>query len=128
MFIQEKAETTRTIWKFLIGGMVLMALFLGELGVLLIPIYAMMLVAASITTHSIWNGNFSQADTQEYREKAKRERLDTVIRNLSTQELQVLRERLTTGAINEDDLYDILGDEEGYYIDDDGELLLKNSG
>lgn len=52
-------------------------------------------------------------------EKRKRERIDTVLRDLSNDDLLALRERLQDGNINDEILYEHL-------IGDDGELIRRN--
>jgi len=51
-------------------------------------------------------------------EKRKRERLDEVLRNLSTEQLETLRDGLSSGAIDDERLR--------YMLDDDGELIERN--
>lgn len=58
----------------------------------------------------------SATDEQE---KRKRERIDTVLRDLSNDDLLALRERLQDGNINDEILYEHL-------IGDDGELIRRN--
>lgn len=50
--------------------------------------------------------------------KAKRERIDTMIRDMSDDELVDLKQRLSTGDYNEDSLLD--------YVSDDGELVMRS--
>ena len=49
--------------------------------------------------------------------KAKRERIDTMLRDMSDDELLELKQRLSTGDYNEDSLLD--------YVSDDGELVMR---
>ena len=112
MTIHEHAQTTRTIWKFIIIGMVVLAIFLSDLEGWLVVIYAMMLGAGVLATLAMWEGSLGKSLVdQERTEKQKRERLDNVLRELSTQELQILRQRLSEGAITDDDLHYLLGDD-----------------
>ncbi|GAB5494496.1 MAG: hypothetical protein Phog2KO_47110 [Phototrophicaceae bacterium] len=61
-----------------------------------------------------------QADTEaDNMEKRKRERIDTVLRDLSSDDLQSLRQRLQDGNIDDDLLYD-------HMVGDDGELIRRN--
>jgi hypothetical protein len=49
--------------------------------------------------------------------KSKRERIDNVLRDMSDTELLELKQRLTTGEINDENILDYLGD--------DGELVAR---
>jgi hypothetical protein len=53
-------------------------------------------------------------------EKRKRERLDVVLRDLSSEELMRLKERLSDGSVDDEDLYERM-------VGDDGELQVKRS-
>lgn len=52
-------------------------------------------------------------------EKRKRERIDTVLRDLSDEDLYILQQRLQDGNINDEILYE-------HMIGDDGELVRRN--
>ena len=52
-------------------------------------------------------------------EKRKRERIDSVLRDLSNDDLQSLRQRLQDGDIDNDLLYE-------HIVGDDGELIRRN--
>ena len=96
---------------FLSGGMA------GGLTVIHLAIAIVLIGAVVGMTGFLWrSGNFEASDMQEqYNEKAKRDRIESVLRNLSNDELTALKKRLSTGAIDDDVLYDYLGD--------DGELV-----
>ncbi len=51
-------------------------------------------------------------------EKRKRDRIDAVLRLLSSDDLERLRERLADGSVDDDVLYDMV-------VSDDGELVRK---
>jgi hypothetical protein len=53
-------------------------------------------------------------------EKRKRERLDSVLRDLSSEELMRLKERLSDGSVDDEDLYERM-------VGDDGELQVRRS-
>ena len=53
-------------------------------------------------------------------EKRKRERLDAVLRDLSSEDLMRLKERLMDGSVDDDVLYDRM-------VGDDGELQYKRA-
>jgi hypothetical protein len=96
---------------FLSGGMA------GGLTVIHLAIAIVLIGAVVGMTGFLWrSSNFEASDLQEqYNEKAKRDRIESVLRNLSNDELTALKKRLSTGAIDDDVLYDYLGD--------DGELV-----
>ncbi|GAB5494146.1 MAG: hypothetical protein Phog2KO_43610 [Phototrophicaceae bacterium] len=50
--------------------------------------------------------------------KAKREKIDTMLRDMSDDELLELKQRLSTGDYDEDALLD--------YVSDDGELVMRS--
>ena len=52
-------------------------------------------------------------------EKRKRERIDTVLRDLSDEDLYILQQRIQDGNINDEILYE-------HMIGDDGELVRRN--
>ena len=76
------------------------------------------LMAGTIATGAIWNmdGSSNQSADISEQEKAKRERIDAVIRDLSSEELIALKSRLSDGTINDDVLYERMA------LSDDGEL------
>lgn len=86
---------------------------------------ALMLAAGVLVSGFIWQGagkSSSAADprmaaTDAEIEKAKRERIEMVLRDLSDEQLEVLRQRLATRAITDEDLR--------YMLDDDGELRVR---
>ena len=57
--------------------------------------------------------------TTEDVEKRKRERIDSVLRDLSNEDLLVLQQRLQDGNIDDDLLYE-------HIVGDDGELIRRN--
>jgi hypothetical protein len=86
-----------------------------------------LLIATPLLAHLIslvWRYSLVLIDEQEEGseslEKRKRERLDSVLRALSDEDLLHLKKRLVDGSLNDDLLYeDMLGD--------DGELLVEES-
>lgn len=121
LLIKERAATVRRIWGFLIFGMIALSIFMGEVGGLLLPIFLVMIIGGIISTAVVWNSGTDLVErhlNDEYHaEKAKRDRLDSVLRTLSNDELYRLRERLSTGEIDDDQL--------AYMIGDDGELIQR---
>ncbi len=74
-------------------------------------IFALALVGSSLSVY--WTRRNANDDTA----KAKRERIDTMLRDMSDDELLELKQRLSTGDYNEDSLLD--------YVSDDGELIMR---
>lgn len=77
------------------------------------------LIAGTISTGLIWSmdGSSNQSATMTDQEKVKRERIDTVLRDLSSEELIALKNRLSDGIVDDDLLYDRMR------LSDDGELV-----
>lgn len=72
--------------------------------------------ASSSTVNQSLNDNYANEQ-----EKRKRERIDNVLRDLSTEDLEALKQRLADGLIDDDMLEErIVG------IGDDGELITKS--
>lgn len=115
---EERIKLTRFIWGMMIVGVVLgsmvLAPFLGDdiLGMVFI-----MVAGAVFTTGLIWNWGRLPMTAQEASEKQKRDRLDAVLRDLSDSQLQILRERLAAGDIDDEKL--------SYMLGDDGELMRR---
>lgn len=91
--------------------------------------------AASIGTFTLWHALFAfitlglaiggtpimlnwQSDTEL--EKAKRQRIDNLLRDMSDDDLVALKQRLSDGNVGEDSILD--------FISDDGELVVRNNG
>jgi hypothetical protein len=119
-----RAAATVIMWIAYLG-MVWTAMIFGQLGAWaillafvlmmpLIPISAMMWGA--IGGHS--NRDEKQVSWDEV-EKRKRDRLDAVLRNLSNEDLERLKQRLSDGTVNDSKLYQNL-------VGDDGELVDYN--
>lgn len=79
----------------------------------------LLLVSTVITTGFFWNwGRLpaeARADHGIEAEKAKRDRLDSVLRELSDAQLRTLRDKLSTGELNEEHI--------SYMLGEDGELI-----
>jgi hypothetical protein len=118
MNAQDRIKMTRYIWTAAIVGMIISSAILGRyLDEGVIGIIFLSLVAATITSGFIWNWGQLPMSSAEEQEKVKRERLDSVLRDLSDSQLQRLRERLSAGEITEEQL--------GYMLSDDGELVKR---
>ena len=97
-----------------------MALSVRELGGGIIPIAAFIFGAAIMLSGFIWQwGQKSNYPlVQEDSEKRKRERLDSVLRDMSDEDLIRLKERLVDGTVNDEVLYERM-------VGEDGELQYK---
>ncbi len=119
MDTKTRLETTKFIWAVL--AFVLAVLFIGagvgnglEAGHVIIGVAA--LIAGAISTGVIWNPDHVEGEIKGG-EKAKRERIETVLRDLSNEELIALKNRLANGSIDDDLLYERMA------LSDDGELI-----
>ena len=110
-----KIFLTIFIWLTTLGAFIAtMAITIDTIGAAIIPIVVFLFGAAIMTNGFIWQWG-QQANNhavQEQTEKKKRERLDSVLRNMSDEELISLKRRLADSDF---------GDER--IIDDEGELI-----
>lgn len=123
MDTKSRLEATKVMWGVLAA--VLVSLFISagvgnglETGHVIIAVVA--LIAGAISTGVIWNPDHAQnniSSESKSQEKVKRERLDSVLRDLSDEELLALKNRLSDGTIDDDLLY------EHMTLSDDGELI-----
>jgi len=107
-----------TIGLWFVSALVLGALFISAAaqGMLTpghIALALVILALASVGTTYLWR----QAGDETQPAKAKRERMDNLLRDLSAEELLDLRQRLTDGDLSEATTADYLGD--------DGELVQR---
>lgn len=63
--------------------------------------------------------NLAETSATDELEKRKRERIDTVLRDMSNEDLHILQQRLQDGNINDEVLYE-------HIVGDDGELIRRN--
>ncbi|MGB7338497.1 MAG: hypothetical protein WBC91_06355 [Phototrophicaceae bacterium] len=121
---ETRLQATRAVWTAL--GIALAFLFLSagigsglQTGHVILGVA--MVIAGMGSTSFIWTvGESARADTRAEianQEKAKRDRLDRVLRDLSDDDLMTLRQRLSDGSIDDDVLY------EQMTLSDDGELI-----
>ena len=116
--MQVKSIATVFIW---ITYMVLIFLGMESLGAWVSLLAFVLMMPMVVALGAMWGmfGNQSQSDEANQiadTEKRKRERLDTVLRDLSDEDLLMLRKRLQEGSIDDGVLYDRL-------IGDDGEIV-----
>jgi hypothetical protein len=113
-----KIFLTVFIWLTTMGAFVAtLAITIDTLGAAVIPIMVFLFGAAIMTNGFIWQWGQQSNNTavQEQAEKRKRERLDSVLRNMSDDELLSLKRRLAEGDFGDEPI-----------IDDDGELLYRD--
>ena len=110
--------TTVVLWLSYVGTII----FLGDIiGVLVIPVAAIMMVPLIVMMNFVW-GNSKQKSSRSERasntEKRKRQRVDSMLSDMSDDELFELRQRLQDGTYDEDYLYE-------HVVGDDGELVRR---
>ena len=116
-------ETSRgplSVMLWFISGIVLAALFIGsgmagELTIAHMIFAGLILTLAVIGTVAIW----TMPSLIENVGKAKRPRIDDMIRDMSDNELMELKKRLSDGDIDDEELLD--------YVSEDGELVFRES-
>ena len=118
-----RLQATKYIW--ITMGIALFSLFLSagianglEAGHVILGIT--LCIAGFLSTAVVWNKDDleeTSALNMGAREKAKRERIDEVLRDLSNEELFALKQRLSDGAIDDDLLYQRMT------LSDDGEIV-----
>ena len=113
----ERTFLTAMLW--FLSTIVLAALFIsaavqGELTVLHTGLAAVILGLAVIATPFLarWK------DAETLQEKAKRQHIDNIIRDMSDEELVTLKERLSAGNLSDEKIGDYLGS--------DGELVKRS--
>lgn len=118
-----RLQATRYIW--ITTGVSLFSLFLSAglasgLESTHVVLGIAICIASFLSTGSVWNwgevGESSAVDLQA-QEKAKRERIDGVLRDLSNEELIALKQRLSDGTVDDEMLYQRMT------LSDDGEIV-----
>ena len=119
-----RLEATRYIWTAFAAALI--ALFISGgmangIETAHVILGVVMTIACVGATGFIWNfGDYVETEMIEAAsagEKAKRDRIDRVLRDLSSDELANLKRRLSDGSIDDDLLY------EHMTLSDDGELV-----
>jgi type VI protein secretion system component VasK len=124
-----RAAATVIMWVTYLG-MIWASMTIGQLGAWaillafvlmmpLIPIMGMLWGAMPYVFGSESSKSQQQQTTLDEVEKRKRDRLDAVLRDLSDEDLQRLKRRLSDGTVDDSKLYQHL-------IGDDGELVDYN--
>lgn len=112
-----RLQITAVIW-----GSMAIALFglflsgLGDAGLTIIHfMMALLLIAAPMAVTGFiwdWGRAFSVDNSEQSSEKAKRDRIEHVLRGLSDTELQALKDRFKNNEIDDDMLYTHLSESE----------------
>ncbi|MGB7338494.1 MAG: hypothetical protein WBC91_06340 [Phototrophicaceae bacterium] len=93
------------------------------IGAAVIPVAAIMMVPLIVMMNLMLGGNKKKSklagmQSASSTEKRKRQRIDSMIRDMSDDELFELRQRLSDGSLDEDVMYE-------RFVGDDGELMRK---
>ena len=113
-----KNFTTVVLWLSYLGTLLYLV---NVVGVLVIPIAAITMVPLIVMMNFIWGKEKKQSSMRNRSvntEKRKRQRVDSMLSNMSDEELFELRQRLQDGTVDEDYLYDSV-------VGDDGELVMR---
>ncbi|MEO1645538.1 MAG: hypothetical protein AAFR67_10155 [Chloroflexota bacterium] len=122
---ETRLQATKYIWTAfgltMFFLMMTAGIFAGGLDASYVVLGVFISIAAIGATGLVWEsiGNDSEEEAMLSTEKAKRDRLDSVLRDLSSEDLRRLKQRLHDGTIDDDLLY------EEMTIGDDGELVMR---
>ncbi|MDQ7026631.1 MAG: hypothetical protein Q9P44_13870 [Anaerolineae bacterium] len=120
-----QAIATMVIWTMVTGGIALGGIFIApQLGNDAMGFFFMLFGAAVLCTGFVWNWGRIEGDGRrrrkqknqqfdydyDYDEKRKRNRLSKALKTLSNDELVQLRERISRGEIDDEDLASVLGE------------------
>lgn len=109
-----KIALTVFIWlTTIIAFIVSLAIGLPTIGAAIIPIVVFLFGGAIMAMGFIWQWGAQDNSTVVEAEKRKRERLDTVLRGMSNDDLMALKRRIMDGDFDEGEL-----------VDEEGELLI----
>ena len=114
--MSERTFLVAVLWFFsaiVLGALFISATAQGELTTGHISLAILILCAVFVATPllSRWK------DGTVTFEKSKRERIDTMLRDMSDEEVLELKQRLSTGTVNDENILD--------YLSSDGELVTK---
>jgi hypothetical protein len=114
MSVNGRAVLTVIMWGMFLGAMLLTSLGLAPfLGSNVLLVLCMFTLAGITTTGFIWNGQTGSTNEQvPDTEAMKRNRLTLALRNLSDNELASLRQRLSNGDIDDEQLARLLDESE----------------
>jgi hypothetical protein len=109
-----KIALTVFIWLTTLGAFIpTLAIGLPTIGAAIIPIVVFLFGACIMMNGFIWQWGQQDKGMEVQAEKRKRERLDTVLRGMSSDDLMALKRRIMDGDFDEGEL-----------VDDEGELLI----
>ncbi|MCU0511788.1 MAG: hypothetical protein MUE40_04370 [Anaerolineae bacterium] len=115
----ERIRLTRYIWGMTIIGMVLGVTFTAAiLDEAVLGLVFIMAAAAIAVTGFIWQwgapfaSGASSGEQAGFNEKIKREQIEAVLRRLSDDQLETLRDRISSGTVNDALLSDMLATDE----------------
>lgn len=118
-----RSAATMFMWLVYMAGVFISLIEVGAIAILLAFILMVPLVFLSAFMWGLLDRRPPQSATQslsasatDYLEKRKRDRLDAVLKDLSNDDLERLRQRLSDGTVQEEQLR--------YMLSDDGELLI----
>jgi len=123
---ETRLRATQYIWTAFAVTMVVLlgtaGIFAGGLSASYVVLGVLICVAALGGTGMVWDkvGDDDAEEVMRSTEKVKRDRIDTVLRDLSSEDLQRLKERLQGGIID-----DAILEERIVGIGDDGELITR---
>lgn len=117
---EPRAVASTIMW---LGYLVIVYIAMTMLGTWAALIAFVVMIPLVVATGMMWGGFDSDKDhkqslSDEEIEKRKRERLDEVLRDLSSEDLLRLKERLSDGTFDDEMLHK-------YIIGDDGELVVR---
>jgi hypothetical protein len=117
----EKAGVTAAMW---LSYLAMIWFSFGQLGVWAILLAFVLMMPLMGAMAFMWTGKAGERRDSTIKaeagdlEKRKRERLDSVLRDLSDEDLTRLKEKLTDGSVDDELLYDRI-------VGEDGELQYK---
>lgn len=120
--IPVRGAVTVIVW---LSYLTMLYILAEQLGIWVTLLAFVLMIPLIVVMGATWNmfgteGVKDKSNSKESStEKRKRERIDTVLRDLSDDDLMLLRQRLQDGTIDEDVLYD-------HMVGDDGELIQRN--
>ena len=123
---KRRMEATAAIWgalSFAMFGLFLSGGMADGVGVMHLIITIVLVLGGFLGTGLLWNwgtiGMFNEmnAGKTSSHEKPKRDRIEQALRDLSNEELVVLKQRLSSGEINDDVLHQYMAGDDGERVD-----------
>lgn len=119
---KNRVDITGIIWgtmAFALFGLFLSGLGDAGLTIIHLLVALALLIVPSVATGYLWNWGRGFSTNETHAEKAKRDRLEEVLRNLSNAELQALKARFRNNEIDDEMLY--------AYMDEDDQMLSEQN-